>query len=115
MSTSPKRNISLAIGGRNHVISIAPDEEAHLRVLGAMIDQRVGQQGLAGQTEARTLLVAALVLADELLALQNAPPPVPVREEPAPPVTADIEARIAALADRVEKLAARLEQSDVTP
>jgi cell division protein ZapA len=125
------RNLTLNIGGRKHVISIAPAEEPHLLMLGAMIDERIRKLGLAhGQTEARMLLIAALTLADELYALKNpptdAPPPAPEPEpepEPAPeptpappaapaPISPDLIARVAHLADRVEKLAARLEQSD---
>jgi cell division protein ZapA len=120
------RNISLVIAGRNHVLSIAPGEEAHLRKLAAMVDERVSKLGLAhGQTEARMMLVTALVLADELDALQNAAPPPPPQPAPAPeparsePEPAQIDpqvlTRLAALADRVEKLAARLEQSDIAP
>jgi cell division protein ZapA len=121
---SANRNISLTIAGRSHVLSIAPGEEEHLRKMAAMVDERVSKLGLAhGQTEARMMLVTALVLADELYALQNAapvpPPPAPA-PEPAPeslPAQIDPEmvARVAALADRVEKLAARLEQTDVAP
>ncbi len=125
MTVPENRNLTLSIGGRNHVISIAPGEEAHLLHLAAMIDERVRRLGLAhGQTEARMLLVAGLVLADELDALKNppaappppepeAPPPPPPPAPPAPaPIDPEIVARVAQLADRVEKLAARLEQSD---
>jgi len=117
--TAPQNhNLTLSIGGRNHVISIAPGEEAHLLQLAGMIDERVRKFGLAhGQTEARMLLIAGLVLADELHTLQNAPakaaPPPPEPEPPAPAaIDPEIIARVAQLADRVEKLAARLEQSD---
>ena len=127
MNEPANRNISLTIAGRNHVISIAPGEEAHLRNMARMIDERVSKLGLAhGQAESRMFLVTALVLADELHALQNAMPaprPAPQPEpepEPAPepaPTQIDPEvlARVVELADRVEKLAARLEQSDVAP
>ena len=130
MSNRTNRNVALTIGGRNHVISVGTDEEPHLRLLAGMIDERVSKLGLGqGQTEARMLLVAALMLADELHTLQNAPAPEPAAAptpppapEPAPkPATAAAEiapevlARVAALADRVEKLAARLEHSGEQP
>lgn len=125
MTQPPNRNISLVIGGRNHVLSIAPGEEAHLHKLAAMVDERVSKLGLAhGQTEARMMLVTALVLADELYALQSAAPAKPPKSDPEPvdppaPAPAEIDpdvlARVAALADRVEKLAARLEHSDLAP
>lgn len=127
MSDAPRsepRNVSLSIGGRNHVISVGADEEAHLRMLAAMIDDRVSRLGMGqGQTEARMLLVTALMLADELHTLQTArvPDPAPVAAPaPAPAVAAEPVAdaiapkvleRVTALTERVEKLAARLEQS----
>ena len=108
---SETRNLTLTIGGRNHVISIAPGEEEHLVMLAQMIDERVRKLGMAqSQTEARMLLIAGLVLADELHALQTggsvAPPPLP-----APALPPKLLVQITELADRVEKLAARLEQS----
>jgi len=115
-SMSETRNLTLTIGGRNHVISIAPGEEDHLVMLAQMIDERVRKLGLAqSQTEARMLLIAGLVLADELHALQTggsvAPPPPPPPPPPAPAVPPKLLAQMTELADRVEKLAARLEQS----
>ena len=60
---SETRNLTLTIGGRNHVISIAPGEEDHLVMLAQMIDERVRKLGLAqSQTEARMLLIAGLIL-----------------------------------------------------
>jgi len=111
------RNLTLSIGGRKHVISIAPGEEDHLLTLAGMVDARIGQLGLLGQTEARMLLIAALTLADELLAVQTAPTAEPAPEPEAPPlapaqIDPELVARVAQLADRVEKLAARLEQSE---
>ena len=118
MSANEHRNLTLSIGGRNHVVSAAPGDEAHLLALAAMIDTRIRKLGMAhGQTEARMLLIAALTLADEVHALQNhrpAPPPPPPPPPPAPapePNAPAIVARVTDLAARVEKLAARLEQS----
>lgn len=106
MSDSAPRNIALTIGGRSQVLAVPPEEEAHVRKLAAMVDARVRRLGLTtGQTETRMLLIAALTLADELLAAEAAPPPPPPEASPA------LIERIAELAERVEKLAARLEQS----
>ena len=129
MSDRAPRNVSLSIGGRNHVISVGADEEPHLRMLAGMIDERVSKLGVGqGQTEARMLLVTALMLADELHTLQGKPPvaaapapapaPAPVVPAPVPVVaeiTPEVVARVAVLADRVEKLAARLEHWPQTP
>ncbi len=127
MSAAENRNVSLEIGGRRHVISVAGDEEDHLKMLAQMIDARVRKLDMGqGQTEARQLLVVALMLADELHSLKTAPasadaaqrqPPAPrPQKRPAPPeIAPDVLTKVAALADRVEKLAARLEQSDEAP
>lgn len=110
MSRSAPRNIALTIGGRSQVIAVPPEEEAHVRKLAAMVDERVRRLGLtSGQSETRMLLIAALTLADELLSAEAKPAPPP------PPPPADLLARIADLAERVEKLAGRLEQSATNP
>jgi cell division protein ZapA len=117
--SAPLANVSLSIGGRAHVLAVAPDEEPHLRMLAQMIDERVRKLGMGqGQTEARMLLVAGLMLADELHTLQTAPqsappqaPAAPITPAPATEIPPELVVHVAALADRVEKLAARLEQS----
>lgn len=109
------RNLTLNIGGRAHVIAVPPEDEAHISALAQMIDEKVRAQGPGqGQTEARMLLIAALMLADELDGLRKGkaaatPPPPPPPPAPEPAIPAAALARIADLADRVEKLAARLE------
>jgi cell division protein ZapA len=120
--TTPTTNLTLKIGGRSHVLAVAPAEIPHLTMLARMIDERMRNLGPGqGQTEARMLLIAALTLADELHGLQTASPPAPPPAvEAAPTATApapsdeiapELLARVAALADRVEKLATRLEHS----
>jgi cell division protein ZapA len=60
-------NVSLEIAGRKFTVACAPGEEAHIEKLGRMIDEKVADMpGLASQGEARCLLYAALLLADEL-------------------------------------------------
>ena len=110
------RNLTLTIGGRAHVIAVPPEDEAHITALAQMIDEKVRAQGPGqGQTEARMLLIAALMLADELDGLRKGktaaapPPPPPPPPPPEPAIPAAALARIADLADRVEKLATRLE------
>jgi cell division protein ZapA len=126
MTNTAPRNVSLSIGGRNHVISVAGNEEPHLRMLAQMIDERVSKLSIGqGQTETRMLLIAALMLADELQTMQNAPAPPkqasakasPAAEKGAPghEIAPEMLVRVSELADRVEKLAARLEHSGDTP
>ena len=60
-------NITLTIGGRPYTVACAAGEEQHIEMLGRTIDGKLQDQAhLSGQSEARTLLFAALLLADEL-------------------------------------------------
>ena len=59
-------NVALLIGGRSFTVACADGEEDHVRDLGAIIQARIEQAGVAGQSESRMLLFAALLLADEL-------------------------------------------------
>jgi len=103
-------NVTLYIGGRDFTVACAAGEEAHVAQLGRMIDGKLASMGeLAGQSESRMLLFAALLLADEVHEAQFRTPP-PVAEappaEPLPDGTAD---RLAAIAGRLENLADALE------
>ena len=95
-------NVTLTIGGRFYTVACAEGEEAHIEALGRTIDGKLtGMPNLSGQSEARTLLFAALLLSDELHEL---------RAGGAAPATDDgtVEA-LETLADRLEALAAQLE------
>jgi len=60
-------NVTLTIGGRFYTVACAEGEEAHIETLGRSIDDKLtGLPNVGGQSEARTLLFAALLLADEL-------------------------------------------------
>lgn len=112
-------NVVLPIAGRNFTVSCADGEEPHIEMLGRMIDERARKIG-GQQSETRMLLFAALMMADELHdAHNNAPPPPPAPSVPSPAAPATeidprIVARVNALADRIEKLAAALEQGPVS-
>ena len=59
-------NVTLTIGGRFYTVACAEGEEAHIEALGRIIDGKLhGMPNLSGQSEARTLQFAALLLADE--------------------------------------------------
>ncbi|HMP56313.1 MAG TPA: cell division protein ZapA [Novosphingobium sp.] len=93
-------NVTLSIGGRSYTVACAAGEEDHVRSLGDMIDARVRQmEGLATQGEARMLLFAALLLADDLHEARSRP---------------DDAALLDAVADRLENLASRLETGQPT-
>ena len=97
-------NVTVSIGGRHYTVACAAGEEQHIEMLGRAIDGKLqGMANLAGQSEARTLLFAALLLADELHEARSggsAP-----AAEPSPAVGDALEA----LASRLERVAERLE------
>ncbi|EQB15021.1 hypothetical protein L288_00375 [Sphingobium quisquiliarum P25] len=59
---------TLVIAGRHYPVRCRDGEEAHLAHLASLIERkaRLAQQNTPGLTEVRTLLFAALFLADEL-------------------------------------------------
>lgn len=101
-------NVNLSIGGRSFTVACADGEEGHVAGLGRMIDGKLAAMGeFTGQSETRMLLFAALLLADDLHeAERRAEPPAPPAPAPAPVVAP---ARLVAIAERLENLAARLE------
>jgi len=98
-------NVTLSIGGRFYSVACGEGEEAHIEALGRTIDGKLsGMANLSGQSEARTLLFAALLLSDELHELRSGESPA----QPAPdPGAADA---LEGLADRLESLASALER-----
>jgi cell division protein ZapA len=60
-------NVTVSIGGRSYTVACDTGQEAHIAALGRLIDSKLSSvPGVSGQSEARTLLFAALLLADEL-------------------------------------------------
>lgn len=103
-------NVTLTIGGREFTVASAEGEEAHIEMLGRMIDDRLRTMGpgAAGQSEVRMLLFAALVLADDLYEARKGAAAAPAVDAP------DITGRIGAIAERIEKLASHLEEAAAT-
>lgn len=59
-------NVTLQIGGRSYLVACAEGEEDRVQELGQMIEGKVRELGPSGHNEARLLLFAALLMADEL-------------------------------------------------
>lgn len=96
--------MTLTIGDRRHVVACRPGGEDQLRHVGALVDQRwaAANRAAGGVGGERAMLLVALMLADALDEAQRHPP------EPAGGrVDADA---LAALAERLESLADRLEK-----
>ena len=106
--------VSLTVNGRPYVVTCDDGQEARIRRLGHYVDAKVAEfvQSVGQVGEARLLLLAALVIADELadaneaLRLERSG----VHDEAGAAVDAAASG-IHGLAQRVEALAARLESS----
>lgn len=103
--------VSLMIGGRRYDLACRDGEEAHFQALAKMVDAKAAEaaRAVGGVNESRQLLLAALLLADEMSERPAPPPPPP------PPAPAGLAPAIERLADRLETVAARLEKSAGPP
>ncbi len=97
-------NVTVTIAGRHYTVACAAGEEGHIELLGRTIDGKLeGLANLATQSEARTLLFAALLLADELHERNTGGAPAAAEADP------QVADSLEELAWRLEGLAARLE------
>jgi cell division protein ZapA len=105
--------IDLHIAGRTYQVACREGEEENLRAAARLVDgkSREALAGLGTLSEARQFLFASLLLADQLV--ENRPeapaPPAPAIPDPALVIRAET------LADRLESLAATLENEDAKP
>src|SRR5687767_11625798 len=101
--------VDLTIAGRPYRVACRDGEEDSLRAAAAIVDakSREALAGLGALSEARQLLFASLLIADQLIDKKGV-------EAPAPTTTPDpqIVRRVDALAERLERLAANLESAD---
>jgi cell division protein ZapA len=111
--------VDVRIGGRKYELACRDGDEDRLRVLAGLVDSKAieAARAMGGLNETRQLLFAALLLADELseeLAKTSAATP------PVSPASSAIDDEVAVmvveeLANRVEALAARLENGLAKP
>lgn len=97
--------VTLTIGDRRHNVTCRDGEEAQLRRLGDMLDQRwpAANRASGGLNAERTMLLIALMLADNLDIAQNQPPGAGGASE----------AYLSRLAEKLEAVASALENDDV--
>ncbi|WCT78520.1 cell division protein ZapA [Novosphingobium humi] len=96
--------VDLMIGGRDYAVACSPGEEEHVRMLGRIIEEKMNAlPGATNQSEMRSMLFAALLLADELHELRQQ------LDQGAPPADPATAARLEALAAGLEQLAASVE------
>lgn len=94
--------VRLAVGGRTYDLACRDGEEPRLEMLASMLDAKARDAGqlVGSANEARQLLLAGLLLADELSDLRAGAPD---------PGKAALARTLDQLAERVESLAERLE------
>lgn len=105
--------VTVRIGGYSHPVSCEDGQEAHLVALAAEVDKRVSSiKAMGGQFgESRLLLLASLLLADEVHDLKLAVAQARSGQAPAP--AADdprLAERLARIADRIEGIAQTLDR-----
>jgi cell division protein ZapA len=96
-------NVTIDIAGRRFTVACAEGEESHIAMLGRTINGKIiDLPHITNQSEARALLYAALLLADENYELKQ-----DGGAQPEPDI--DIAGPLEALAGRLEGLASQLE------
>jgi cell division protein ZapA len=101
--------LDLNIAGRLYRVACRPGEEDNLRTAAALVDakSREALAGLGALSEARQLLFAALLLADQMIDPRPGETAEPLIAAPDP----EIARRAEALAARLERLADTLESN----
>jgi cell division protein ZapA len=92
--------VEIEVASRRYSIACRDGEEAHLKDVAALVDRKArdAAQALGGLSEARQLLYASLLLADELHEARAASP-----------LDESMVDALEGIAERIERLAERLE------
>ncbi|HEY0627033.1 MAG TPA: cell division protein ZapA [Allosphingosinicella sp.] len=100
--------IEVEIASRRYAVACRDGEEEHLREMAAVVDRKAKEaaSALGSLPEARQLLFASLLLADEIKERDEGKAPPPAAEPSYDPAVANA---LEQLAERMEKLADRLE------
>jgi len=103
-------SVTLSVGGRRYDLHCREGEQARLQELAAIVDAHAADAArmLGPTNEPRQLLMAALLLADELAEAR-------ATREPGDDPTEGLADALDTLAARVETLAERLEQEASAP
>jgi cell division protein ZapA len=98
--------VDLSIAGRSYRVACRNGEEQNLRRAAEMVDakSREALAGLGALSEARQLLFASLLLADQMIEKSGISTPPPLM-----PPDPQVVRRVDALAERLERLASHLE------
>lgn len=107
-------NVTVTINGSDYPMACAPGEEDKVKALGERIDSVASQIAAASGSigESRLLVMAALILTDQLSELEQKSPSSdeqPVEKAAASESPADDISRDDKMAEMIEQLAARIE------
>ena len=102
-------SVEVEVGGRKYAVACRDGEEDHLRDVAALVDKRArdATAALGSLSEARLLLFAALMIADDLHEARQGGPGATAALDMADPLER--------LAERIEVLATRLEEGAPAP
>ena len=105
--------INVKVNGRSYAVGCDDGQEEHVGYLAEYIDKRMQELvGTVGQVgEARLMLLAALLIADDLSELYDRIEALERQAEQGGHGAVDADAAIGALADRLETVAERLESA----
>ena len=103
--------VDITIAGRSYRVACRNGEEENLRSAAQLVDgkSREALAGLGALSEARQLLFASLLLADQLIEKKDVD--VPAAPPPATLPDPQVIRRVDALAERLERLAGNLEEA----
>ena len=103
-------HVTIRINGYAYTVGCEDGQEQHLTQMAAEIEQRITSiKAIGGQSgEARLLMLAALLLADELHDQRTNAAPREAEAEPAKPENGERRARLRRVAARAEEIAADL-------
>ncbi len=103
-------HVTIRVNGYAYTVGCEDGQEQHLTQMAAEIEQRITSiKAIGGQSgEARLLMLAALLLADELHDQRNNAAPKLLEAEPVKPETGERRARLRRVAARAEEIAADL-------
>ena len=112
-------DVTINIAGRNYTVACGAGEEPHIAELGRMIDRKLTEiPSLSSQSEARALLFASLLLADDLHECKQGMTGSDTGSDTGADKGADTDEVAEALenlAEKLEGIASRLEQGAGTP
>lgn len=102
--------VTIRINGYSYAVGCEDGQEEHLTRMAAEVEQRInGIRAIGGQSgEARLLMLAALLLADELHDVRVNPGTAKAEAAPAPAADPERHARLRRAAARAEEIAADL-------